>query len=920
MATRSLLVELVLRAKNTATGVFDAFGRRLSSIRDLLLSFPALVSTAFAGLGIARFFSSATSSAASFEQQMARVAAVTNASAEDLAALQAAAEEAGARTKFTATEAGEGLENLARAGLSAREAIATLPDVLALASAEGLDLSESASFITQTLAQFNLGVDQSGRVIDVLVKTSQSANTNVREVGNAMSYAALLAKDAGLSIEETAALIGKLADNGLAGERAGTALRSMLSLLADPASKAREALAELGDTSGGLLEAINTIADAGPRGSKALLAFGTEAAPALRALVNTGKPALDALTTSLQNASGAAGQASDTMGNTLQGALTRLNSAWDALKRNLVEPLLGPLAADINQLSEGIGAFVQSGRLEQLRRSLLQTFQDSSTAAKTFFENFDFDKFIADLSNFVRETTQSFATLTSVVGAGANVLTIAFSGLKSVIAGTRIAVGQIKGDISTVDTAFQDLEQATHAARAAMQRLGLIGKDTQDVIGAISREAYDAAAAHERLNSTTYETAGTLHTIPPAANEAGSAVDDLGQKAGQAAGMLGNLGSNAKKTGDEVTRSIGNINAAFDGSLASSQAVSQQLETEREQRQQNAEQIQRSVQLTEQQADAQAEVTDATAGTHRAANILSQQLIDVEQRAQAAADAMANNSESSGAAIDRLNDAWQELQDNIRLVERLSARSLFGSSSDFADRVREIGQLRDRLLDVGRATDSLNDKIANGTVHTSDLTSAAALLRARMNDVGAEDLAPLRRALDTARDQVASFRAEINGLLDDLRQENLRLLGDDAALEEQQFREQLERIEQLAEVDAAAAREARRLATENHKLRLEQIKEQQRAEEERARAAAARESSILAKDVSAAQQYLASLDAVNERENQLSRNRVSRLQTEAQAVAGAASAVSAGLSGQGYNDDDIRKIDEGLRRLWGLRA
>ena len=463
MASRNLVVQLVLRAKDAASGVFDRFGRGLTGIKNTLVSLPGLVTAAFGGFAIGQFFSSATQSAASFEQQMATVAAVTKASAEDLNALKAAAEDAGATTKFTATQAAEGLENLARAGLNAQQSIKALPSVLSLATAENLDLAESASFITESLAQFGLDIDQAGRVIDVLVKTSQSANTNVREVGNALSYAALLAKDAGISLEETSALIGKLADNGIKGERAGTALRAILSQLADPASKARKELAELGDTSGDLSTALDTIRDAGDQGRDALLAFGTEAAPALRALVNTGKPALDQLTESLENAAGTSSQAAATMGATLTGATTRLASAWDSLKRTLVQPLLGLIAGEADRLAKSIGEFVTSGRLGQLQMALVEAFTTSAAAAREFFSNFDFDKFIADLSSFAKSTVEAFGTITKVAGVAADVMTLAFNGLKSVIAAARIAKNQITGDVDQVDNAFNRAEQTRDA-------------------------------------------------------------------------------------------------------------------------------------------------------------------------------------------------------------------------------------------------------------------------------------------------------------------------------------------------------------------------------------------------------------------------------------------------------------------------
>src|SRR5690625_2625870 len=216
--------------------------------------------TAFAGLGaITRgirrlgrattgFFTGSIATAASFEEQLSRVRAVAQPTADEFEALRRAADEAGTTTKFTATESAQALEILAQAGLSAREAITTLPSVLNMAAAEGMELAQAAGYITDSLGIFQENVDEAGRFADVLAEASVAANTTISDLGDAMRDGGAAALAAGYDFEYTAAMLAAMSDSGLRGQRAGTGLRNILSQLIDPASKARRELAKLGIT------------------------------------------------------------------------------------------------------------------------------------------------------------------------------------------------------------------------------------------------------------------------------------------------------------------------------------------------------------------------------------------------------------------------------------------------------------------------------------------------------------------------------------------------------------------------------------------------------------------------------------------------------------------------------------------------
>src|SRR5690606_37871635 len=142
---------------------------------------------------------------------------------------------------------------------------------LNLAQAAGIDASQSAIILTTTLTQFGHAASDATRVADLFAREANSTADTVEALGNAMTYVAPLAKQLGLSIEQTTALLGALAEQGFRGERAGTALRNVFGQLLDPASKFRDALRGLGIEGTDFASIIDQLAAAGERGERALL-------------------------------------------------------------------------------------------------------------------------------------------------------------------------------------------------------------------------------------------------------------------------------------------------------------------------------------------------------------------------------------------------------------------------------------------------------------------------------------------------------------------------------------------------------------------------------------------------------------------------------------------------------------------------
>ncbi|MBX9836205.1 MAG: phage tail tape measure protein [Burkholderiaceae bacterium] len=431
-------IEILIRAK-------DEFSSMLGSMQTKV----AAVAVAIAGFFGILLFSGAVKSAAEFEAAMSRVKAAAGGTDEEFKALKQAAEDAGAATKYTSVQAAGALENLAKAGLNATQAIDTLPAVLALAQAGDVALGTSAEFVTKAVMGMGLQFSDAGRVADVLALGANATNTSVKGLAEALSYAAPTAHSLGLSLETTVAIIGKFADAGIDASRAGTALNSIMSQFSDPASKFRNELAAIGITTGNFNQALHQLADSGARGSKAINAVGLEAGPALKALLNQGMPALDELKAKLDNAAGSAAATAKTMGDNLTGSMTGLGSAWDTVKTVLGTPVLPVLKDGVDQLAGVLRGLVADGTIAKFGESFAEAFRAGIQWARNFFDQIDFKAVVADMQAFAAQAGDTFRSIGEnaamagnaaqaaygVMSAGVNAVLAAVYGIGAAFAG-----------------------------------------------------------------------------------------------------------------------------------------------------------------------------------------------------------------------------------------------------------------------------------------------------------------------------------------------------------------------------------------------------------------------------------------------------------------------------------------------------
>ena len=196
-----------------------------------------------AGLATAPFAAAtgfAIKEAADFESQMSKVQSILLINKKEMAPLIGLTKELGATTVFTAKEAADGAEFLARAGFTMQETLAALPGVLDAAAASGVSLGEAALVTANQIGAFDLKASDATKVADVLALTAARTNTSFTELSEALKFGGPFAKQAGISFAETASTFGVFANAGIKASLAGTALKNALLRLSRPTEKALE--------------------------------------------------------------------------------------------------------------------------------------------------------------------------------------------------------------------------------------------------------------------------------------------------------------------------------------------------------------------------------------------------------------------------------------------------------------------------------------------------------------------------------------------------------------------------------------------------------------------------------------------------------------------------------------------------------
>ena len=303
---------------------------------------------------------------------MSRVQALTRLERDDprFKALQDQARRLGSSTSFSATQAAEAQGYLGMAGFDPEAIIAAMPSMLDLAKAQGADLGRTADISSNLLSGFGLDPAEMNRLADVITATTTRANVDLEMLGESMKYVAPVAREMGLSLEESAAMAGLLGNVGIQGSQAGTTLRAMMLRLSAPTGAAAGAIQELGinvkDAEGNMRNVPTILTDVA-KATEALgnaerleylkAIFGEEPAAGMAELINQqGAAGVEAFVAILEQAAGENARVAKVMADNLKGDLQGLNSAWEEIGITLTDTNEGPLRELIQNVTEIIRA------------------------------------------------------------------------------------------------------------------------------------------------------------------------------------------------------------------------------------------------------------------------------------------------------------------------------------------------------------------------------------------------------------------------------------------------------------------------------------------------------------------------------------------------------------------------------------
>lgn len=292
-----------------------------------------------------------------FDKSMSQVGAVSGATADELQALRDKAKEMGSTTKFTASEAADAFNYMAMAGWKTEDMLNGIDGILQLAAASGSDLATTSDIVTDALTAMGYSAKDAGRLSDVMAAASSNANTNVEMMGATFQYAAPIVGALGMNMEDTAVAVGLMANAGIKGEKAGTALRSILTRLSTDAGATANNFGALGtltnelgvefyNTNGTVRDLSDIINEsreawaglsAEQQTSYGKVIAGQEALSGWLAIMNAAPEDVDKLTKAVEGADGAAEKMANTMLDNLGGDMTLLQSKLEGVQIAIYE-------------------------------------------------------------------------------------------------------------------------------------------------------------------------------------------------------------------------------------------------------------------------------------------------------------------------------------------------------------------------------------------------------------------------------------------------------------------------------------------------------------------------------------------------------------------------------------------------------
>ena len=498
----------------TAAGSnMDDTGKKTVSLGDLIKS--NLISTAIINgvkalaNGLKSLATAAVGVGSDFESGMSQVAATMGITTEEIAAgseefdkLQKAAKDAGATTQFSATQAAEALNYMALAGYDADKSIETLPTVLNLAAAGGMDLATASDMVTDSMSALGDTAGTTESFVDKMAKTSQKSNTSVQQLGEAILTVGGTAKNLAGGVDEMNTVLGIFADNGVKGAEGGTALRNVILSLTAPTDTAKKKMQELGlevfdaegnmrplnDTFNDLNEILGTMTQ-GEQTEVLNEIFNKTDLKSVNALLANSGERFNELSGYISDCDGAAADMAATMNDNLQGKVTILKSGLEGLGIAAYEKFKTPLTNAVEKVTDVIGELQNdltdgslSGALEKIATGFGNLVEKASEIVAAVLPT------LLEGLGWIADNGETIVSILAGIGAGfvafkvatlINAVTTAMQGFKIATAAAQVV---------------QALMNATMAANPIILVVTLVAMLVAAIVGFIATNE-DARAA-----------------------------------------------------------------------------------------------------------------------------------------------------------------------------------------------------------------------------------------------------------------------------------------------------------------------------------------------------------------------------------------------------------------------------------------
>jgi TP901 family phage tail tape measure protein len=658
------------------------------------------------GIGLTALATAAVTRFAQFDKAMSSVAATGADARGSIDALRAAAIDAGADTAFSAEEAANAIEELAKAGLSAKDILGGgLDGALSLAAAGGLEVAAAAEIAATALTQFSLSGADVPHVADLLAAGAGKAQGSVSDMSAALNQAGLIASQTGLSIEETTAGLSAFASAGLLGSDAGTSFKTMLQVLAAPSSTAAAEMERLGidaynaqgefiglqGVAGNLRESLAGLTDEQKSAALATI-FGSDAVRAASVLYNQGAVGV-ATWTHAVNETGYAAETARVQTDNLIGDLERLGGSIDSV---FIQSGTGANTA-LRGIVQGAEAAVDA--IGQLPEPLL----DATTM-------------IAGAGGLSLLGIAGLAKL--AVSAGE--VTSALKEMNIPLKNAAIAAGGLGVVLGGVGIGLSIMAQRAAEAQGRVAQLSQTWTDAGKATNATTNLITEA------LTKQTDNMVDGNKTLIELADQVGVATTDL----------VGYI------TGEEDA--IGRVNAKIEehgelNDLWLSKSLGQQTEAQNLSKELGdlSNQYTRSKEVNDLAAQAQEAATGSTAGL-----------------AEASSDAAG----AVGDLSEAIEDQWQAMMDASGAVLSLrdAQRQAEASYDDAREALKDNGRTLDQATAKGRANQSALDSIASSGY---DLVDSLRSQGASLKDIQAAMAQTRQRYIETARSMGMSSEA-----------------------------------------------------------------------------------------------------------------------------------------------------------------